>query len=318
MNSAAAQYSFWQDYLGNPYSSTSNVESTKFRKATFSEILNYAIPEEKKLLVFNKLIKDISIAQKSNSLAKREDFKVSELIILLSDILDMNWPYLPPDIKILLLDKLQLFNKSDWQIAFDIIIDFIDPRNFVEKLNKYRNYKSEYNSFDKTTKKGINQSAFANLGLIYKSVARLKKTTKRFFKKDGNLLKKNKRSILEISESLQILSPQSSKNYDNDGIVHTYNYRGEPFEYDIRDLYSHPDAYNYMQEQEEKFQSCLSKLIEQYSNQYVIFEDGLVIDSDVNEINLLVRISKNLAYRNRPVVFCKFIPSTLDSTKVHA
>jgi hypothetical protein len=36
MNSAAAQYSFWQDYLGNPYSSTSNVESNNFRKATVS------------------------------------------------------------------------------------------------------------------------------------------------------------------------------------------------------------------------------------------------------------------------------------------
>jgi hypothetical protein len=318
MNSATLQYSFWQDYFGTPHSSVPNVDSTELRKATFPEILNYAIPQEQKLIVFNRLIEDISIAQNKNSLVKRDDFKVSELITLLSDILDVNWSNFSPEIKILLLDKLQVFNKSDWQIAFSIIINSFTLRNFANNLNRYRNYVSEYSSFDNNDRRNISQSTFANLGFVYKSLSNLRNVTRRFFKEDGDLLKKNKRSILEIIESLQVVSPQSFNIYDNDGIVHTYNYKGEPFKYDIRDLYSHPDAYDYMKEQEEKFQSCLAKLIEQYSNQYVIFEDGLVIDSDVNEINLLVRISKNLAYRNRPVAFCKFIPSTLDSTKVHA
>jgi molecular chaperone GrpE (heat shock protein) len=318
MNSPSIQYDVWQDYFDSSYSSTSDVESTQFRKATFSEILTYAVPQEKKILVFNRLIKDISIAQREASLDKRDDFKVSEAMILLSDILDTNWSFFSPEIKILLLDRLQLFNKSYLQIALYLLVRIFTPRNLTNNLNQYKIYASEYESFDKNSKKNINQSASSSLGLVCKSLLNLKKTTEEIFKKDGLLLKKNRRSILEIIESLQILSPQFLKNCDDDGVVHAYNYKGEPFDYNIRDLYWHPNAFDYAKEQEEKFKDCLAELIEKYSNQYVIFEDGLIIDSDINEINLLIRISKNLAYRNRPVVFCKFIPSALDTEKIHA
>jgi hypothetical protein len=117
MNSAVIQNNFWQDYFDSPYSSVSNLESTKFRKATFSEILTYAVPENNKVHLFNRLIKNISITQQEISLSERDDAKVSEAMILLSDILDTNWCDFSPEIKILLLDRLQIFNKSDWQVV---------------------------------------------------------------------------------------------------------------------------------------------------------------------------------------------------------
>jgi hypothetical protein len=93
-------------------------------------------------------------------------------------------------------------------------------------------------------------------------------------------------------------------------IVHTFNHKGEPFSYNPWELYSHADACDYTKQQEDKFKACLPKLACEYRGQYIIFEDYLVIDSDINEIDLLVRASKNTNLRNRPLIFCKFIPLT--------
>lgn len=77
----------------------------------------------------------------------------------------------------------------------------------------------------------------------------------------------------------------------------------------IKDLYPDPNTRNYVREQEKKFTDCLPELKLRYHGLYVVFEDGLIIDSDRDEIALLVRASKNATLRSRPLVFCKFIQS---------
>jgi hypothetical protein len=122
-----------------------------------------------------------------------------------------------------------------------------------------------------------------------------------------------------VDEQLGTLRQEDELSPEKDsGIVHTFDSRGEPLTYNVKDLYWDPNAYSYIQEQEEKFKVCLTELTSQYGGQYVIFENGLVLDSDIDEMALLIRISENLPYRNRPAIFCKFIPSTLEMNKVNA
>jgi hypothetical protein len=115
----------------------------------------------------------------------------------------------------------------------------------------------------------------------------------------------------------EIIDEQPDTLKEDPDIVHTFDSRGEPLTYSVKDLYWDPNAYSYIQEQEEKFKVCLTELTSQNGGQYVIFENGLVIDSDIDEMTLLIRISENLSYRNRPAIFCKFIPSSLEMNKVN-
>jgi hypothetical protein len=120
-------------------------------------------------------------------------------------------------------------------------------------------------------------------------------------------------------ERLDTLEHQDESPLKEDpDIVHTFDSRGEPLTYNVKDLYWNPNAYSYIKEQEEKFKGCLSELISEYGGQYVIFENGLILDSDIDEMTLLIRISENLSYRDRPAIFCKFIPSTLEMNKANA
>jgi hypothetical protein len=79
----------------------------------------------------------------------------------------------------------------------------------------------------------------------------------------------------------------------------------------IKGLYSNPDAFDYMKRQEGKFRDYLPRLIREYGGQFVIFEDNLILDSDVNESELMIRASKNKLQESRPLLFLKFVPLTL-------
>ncbi len=115
----------------------------------------------------------------------------------------------------------------------------------------------------------------------------------------------------------EIINEQPDTLKEDPGVVHTFNSRGEPLTYNVKDLYWDPNAYSYTQDQEGKFKDCLTELTSQYGGQYVIFENGLVLDSDIDEMTLLIRISENLSYRDRPAIFCKFIPSVSEMNKVN-
>jgi hypothetical protein len=79
----------------------------------------------------------------------------------------------------------------------------------------------------------------------------------------------------------------SSTIEENQAIVHTLDRQGEPFTYDLKDLYWNPKADDYLKEQQEIFDRCLPNLVEKYAGKYIVFENGQAIDFDNNEDVLL-------------------------------
>lgn len=121
---------------------------------------------------------------------------------------------------------------------------------------------------------------------------------------------------LGLTKDGKIITPSSDSLGGNEDIVHTFNHRGEPFTYDIKDLYWDLEAYNYLKEQEKLFDQCLPGLIKEYASKYVVFENNHVIDSD--EDNLLSRIARNDSYNDKPAILCMFVPASLVENKANS
>jgi hypothetical protein len=116
---------------------------------------------------------------------------------------------------------------------------------------------------------------------------------------------------LELTKDGQVVTPSLEIIEENEDIIHTFNYQGEPFTYDIKDLYWNSQAYDYLKEQEELFNQYLPALTEEYAGKYIVFENNHVIDSDDNEDMLLSRIASNDSYDEKPAVLCVFVPTSL-------
>jgi hypothetical protein len=79
-----------------------------------------------------------------------------------------------------------------------------------------------------------------------------------------------------------------------------------------KSLFWNPKAFDYLEEQEKIFDRHLSKLVEDFGGQYVVFENGSVIDSDEDENNLLDRIGETEFYKQRPdAILFTFVPRSL-------
>lgn len=115
---------------------------------------------------------------------------------------------------------------------------------------------------------------------------------------------------LELTEDGQLMPMSPAIEEDRD-IIHTLDRNGEPFTYDLKDLYWNPKAYEYLKEQQEIFDRCLPTLVEKYAGKYIVFENGQAIDFDDNEDVLLSRIANNESYQDRPAIFCTFVPTSL-------
>jgi tetratricopeptide (TPR) repeat protein len=93
---------------------------------------------------------------------------------------------------------------------------------------------------------------------------------------------------------------------------------GNPFVYDIKDLYPDEDSYRYITTQSELFENSLPDLIYEYGGKYIIFEDGRVIDSDESEDILLDRIwdtdfIKDRMGINGHGIYCHLVPTQLET-----
>jgi hypothetical protein len=112
---------------------------------------------------------------------------------------------------------------------------------------------------------------------------------------------------------------QSSKNIEDlksdledsqaEDIIHAVDRDGNPFTYTLRDLFWSQDAYDYLKEQEKSFEVHLPELIDRYGGQFLLFEDGRVIDADLSEDALLDRISETDFFKDREGILCTFVPN---------
>jgi hypothetical protein len=123
---------------------------------------------------------------------------------------------------------------------------------------------------------------------------------------------------LELTEDGQLMPISPAVIEEDRDIVHTLDRNGEPFTYDIKDLYWNPKAYDYLKEQQEMFDQNLPTLVEKYAGKYIVFENGQAIDFDNDEDVLLSRIANNESYQDRPAIFCTFVPTALVATSTNA
>lgn len=113
-----------------------------------------------------------------------------------------------------------------------------------------------------------------------------------------------------MSDSLGKLNNMAIET--NDKIIHTFDSKGNPIAYDVKDLLWNHKAYDYLMEQEEIFDRHLPQLVEDFAGRYIVFENGLVIDSDEDENILLDRIVDTEFYKQRPnAILFTFVPRSL-------
>jgi hypothetical protein len=59
-----------------------------------------------------------------------------------------------------------------------------------------------------------------------------------------------------------------------------------------------PDRLEYIDRQQQLFNEAKPRLLEQYLNEYVAFEDGLILDHDVDDQKLAERVYAKYGYRD--------------------
>jgi hypothetical protein len=79
----------------------------------------------------------------------------------------------------------------------------------------------------------------------------------------------------------------------------------------VEELFWSQDAYSYITKQSDLFDAMLPELISQYAGMYVLFEDGNVIDADLDEDILLDRVWETDLVRDRIAkynsIFCHLV-----------
>jgi predicted transcriptional regulator len=79
----------------------------------------------------------------------------------------------------------------------------------------------------------------------------------------------------------------------------------------VEGLFWNQDAYSYITKQSDLFDAMLPELIEQYAGMYILFEDGNVIDADIDEDVLLDRVWETDFVRDRIAkyhgIFCHLV-----------
>jgi hypothetical protein len=183
------------------------------RTVTFPEIFSYALPSSPEVLKLNELVEQIWIIREGTSLVDRDDSKIAEAFLLMSSIIDAHWDEFSVKTKVLLLDKLQPFNKSVWQFTIDLIIKI--PAALKEKSERNEKYTSQYSSLDTSARQDLNRKFLNNFQLLLKSVMKNLETTSNIFEKDGYLLEENRGNIEKFNYSLKTMlsARQGIKDY---------------------------------------------------------------------------------------------------------
>ena len=128
------------------------------------------------------------------------------------------------------------------------------------------------------------------------------------------------RQAVKMGTAQEFENVEDLKSYlqaDSEDEVHYIDRDGNPLSYQIKDLYPTEDGYDYATSQGKIFDTCLPDLVSKYAGEYVVFEDGRVIDRDVDEDVLLNRIWQTefaIGRRERyHGIFCELVPEKLNA-----
>lgn len=120
-----------------------------------------------------------------------------------------------------------------------------------------------------------------------------------------NILDLNRNDVIKVDSQLKDSGLFSGVSRDN-----------TLFSYHVKDLFLNQDVYEYTKKQEHLFDLHLPKLVEEYAGQYIVFENGVVVDSDSNESILLDRISETKFFLDRRGLFIPRVPNSLSQVNV--
>jgi hypothetical protein len=128
------------------------------------------------------------------------------------------------------------------------------------------------------------------------------------------------RQEVRMGTALSFDNVEDLKSYlqtDSEDEVHYIDRDGNSLSYHIKDLYPTEEGYDYITSQGKIFDTCLPDLVSKYAGEYVVFEDGRVIDRDLDEDALLNRIWQTefaISRRERyHGVFCELVPEKLNA-----
>ncbi len=118
-------------------------------------------------------------------------------------------------------------------------------------------------------------------------------------------------------ENVEDLKSDLLADSEDEDEVYYVDRDGNSLTYHIKDLYPTEDGYDYVTSQGKIFDTCLPDLVSKYAGEYVVFEDGRVIDRDVDEDVLLNRIWQTefaISRRERyHGIFCELVPEKLNA-----
>ena len=128
------------------------------------------------------------------------------------------------------------------------------------------------------------------------------------------------REVVKRGTAQQFERVEALKSYlqaDLEEEIYYIDRDGNSLNYHIKDLYPTEEGYDYVTSQGEIFDTCLPDLVTKFAGEYVVFEDGRVIDRDLDEDVLLNRvwqtefaISRREQYHG---IFCELVPEKLDA-----
>lgn len=98
----------------------------------------------------------------------------------------------------------------------------------------------------------------------------------------------------------------------DEDVIHAVDRDGNRHEYKIEDLIWNPQSYDYIKNQSHSFKLALPELIHEYAGKYVVFEDGKVVDSDLDRDILLDRVCETDFYKQREAIYCELVPERLE------
>lgn len=96
---------------------------------------------------------------------------------------------------------------------------------------------------------------------------------------------------------------------DDDRLAHGIDRDGNAFEYDVSELFWDLERFNYLKTQAEYYNLCLEAFDDELAGKYIIFETGIVIDSDTDRNALIHRVMNSgfLKQKHRPTIFVAHI-----------
>jgi hypothetical protein len=98
----------------------------------------------------------------------------------------------------------------------------------------------------------------------------------------------------------------------DEDVIHAVDRDGNSREYKIEDLIWNPQSYDYIRHQSRSFKLALPELIHEYPGKYVVFEDGKIVDSDLDRDILLDRVGETDFYKHREAIYCELVPERLE------